>query len=687
MWVESKKDHALEFIQVSEDDPRNNRIVDPDIESAETLRSLPLLRHLSDKDWGIIGVNDKLKEYTLSVTSEDWECDPNSILEFIEKSGCIENAILFDDLFSHSHKGEFTELASRIKLASGDAMVSNGEQLAEAMQESRNSEIFVTWEEVLELPENSSWADWLLFLHPEQKELSLKKFKGPARLRGVSGSGKTCVMLHRARFLAKKYKEPILLVTLTESMRKLLDLLIKELCGVESSYIHTLTINGLAESIIKDLHPKGEGAYLKADAESSKTLLSETIDYVKKHKDVNSAKLAKLTHIDLRRFIEEEVYYIRSRLRSSQFDHYLDSRSFKRHGRKIGLSSEGRRVFVDAANYKTNSLKKLFRLDYEGVVSAAISLLTIDKESLDSFGWAKVDLARLEETLRLFSPYRCILVDEVQDLSQLEIAMIGAMPISNKLNISSTENGLFLVGDGAQTIYNKGFVLKNCGINVSNRSYVLKKNYRNSKEIMTASYALIEKYEFADVDEDNIANPTKPDFPSKSGERPFLIKCRTSKEEIQFVCSMVKSIVEDYQSIEDTLEYPEVCIIGLNSFIRREVSTQLKSKNINWGELKQSAGIENNNCVSISTIESAKGHEFKHVFIVGVIEGAMPHKYIKDDDVSREASRLYVAMTRACESLYISYSFSNNQPSRFLIDIQSHCNEYNWRSEQLELIE
>ncbi|MCW5209040.1 ATP-dependent helicase, partial [Desulfobulbus sp. US1] len=495
-WVKSEKDHTLEFVQVSEKEPRGNRIVDPDIDSAEELRVLPLLRHLNSDDWSALSIGDALKDYVLSISSEAWECDPGSILEHLEKESGIECAILFDDLFTHAHKGELSQLSTRIRLELGAAKVTSGSELVTEMQEPKNSEIFVTWEEVSTLPDDSSWADWLLFLHPEQKILSTKEFRGAARLRGVSGSGKTCVMLHRARYLAKKLKEPILLVTLTESMRKLLDSLISELCGVESLFIHTSTINALAQSIVKELHPKGEAAYRMADDNLNNNLLIDTVESVKQHNNFKNSRLAKLNYQDLKRFVEEEVYYIRSRLKYSEFDKYLDPQSFKRHGRKIGLTVEARSVLLDAARYRINGLKKAFGLDYEGVVSAALSLLTNDEGSLGTFGWAKVDTHELESKLRNYAPYRCVLVDEVQDLSQLEVAMIGALPATNETTISNIENGLFLVGDGAQTIYNKGFVLKNCGINVSNRSYVLKKNYRNSKEIMLASYSLIEKYEF-----------------------------------------------------------------------------------------------------------------------------------------------------------------------------------------------
>ena len=97
--------------------------------------------------------------------------------------------------------------------------------VAPAMLAIENSESFITFDDPDEFSNffaNHSMSDWMLFLHPEQKKIAEKDFRGPARLRGVSGSGKTSVLVHRARYLAKKYRQPVLLVTLTESMRKLL---------------------------------------------------------------------------------------------------------------------------------------------------------------------------------------------------------------------------------------------------------------------------------------------------------------------------------------------------------------------------------------------------------------------------------------------------------------------------------
>src|SRR5439155_24796648 len=75
-------------------------------------------------------------------------------------------------------------------------------------------------------------TDWMLFLHPEQRRLAERDYNGPARLIGVSGSGKTSVLVHRANLLARKYEdEQILVLTLNPALVQLLVHLLDMLCG------------------------------------------------------------------------------------------------------------------------------------------------------------------------------------------------------------------------------------------------------------------------------------------------------------------------------------------------------------------------------------------------------------------------------------------------------------------------
>lgn len=92
---------------------------------------------------------------------------------------------------------------------------------------------------------------------------------------------------------------------------------------------------------------------------------------------------------------------------------------------------------------------------------------------------------------------------------------------------------------------------------------------------------------------------------------------------------------------------------------------------------KQNDG-EGVDAVQLSTLHASKGLEYKHVFLVGVEEGILPHTNSVDSDTVEEERRLmYVGITRARQSLHISYCEKRKQgkemipcePSRFIAEM------------------
>jgi ATP-dependent DNA helicase Rep len=84
---------------------------------------------------------------------------------------------------------------------------------------------------------------------------------------------------------------------------------------------------------------------------------------------------------------------------------------------------------------------------------------------------------------------------------------------------------------------------------------------------------------------------------------------------------------------------------------------------------------EDYDAVQLSTLHAAKGLEYKHVFLVGVEEGILPHRESLDAVKLQEERRLmYVGITRAQRTLHISYCEKRKQarelmacePSRFI---------------------
>lgn len=76
---------------------------------------------------------------------------------------------------------------------------------------------------------------------------------------------------------------------------------------------------------------------------------------------------------------------------------------------------------------------------------------------------------------------------------------------------------------------------------------------------------------------------------------------------------------------------------------------------------------ENRPKITLSTLHSAKGLEWRSVIILGVSEGVLPSK--KSTSEAEERRLLYVGMTRAEQRLYLFY---NKIPSKFLVEAFPH---------------
>lgn len=96
-------------------------------------------------------------------------------------------------------------------------------------------------------------------------------------------------------------------------------------------------------------------------------------------------------------------------------------------------------------------------------------------------------------------------------------------------------------------------------------------------------------------------------------------------------------------------------------------------------------GKNDTEAITLMTLHAAKGLEFPVVFIVGMEEGLFPHsRSLWEQNQLEEERRLaYVGITRAKETLYLSYASRriyfgeqvSNPPSRFIIDIPENLLE------------
>lgn len=98
------------------------------------------------------------------------------------------------------------------------------------------------------------------------------------------------------------------------------------------------------------------------------------------------------------------------------------------------------------------------------------------------------------------------------------------------------------------------------------------------------------------------------------------------------------------------------------------------------------------NAARLMTLHSAKGLEFRFVFLVGVDDNTLPHEgSIAEGRIEEERRLMYVGITRAKEQLSLSYAKRKkrfgeilvNEPSRFLKELPSE--DLHWSGQDPEL--
>ncbi len=479
---------------------------------------------------------------------------------------------------------------------------------------------------------DGSMEEWMLFLAPFQRSLALRDYNGPARIRGVAGSGKTVVALHRARLLARKQigsGKKILFLTFGSRLPGVMGYLFNRLSGdvaaPETTAFECLTVHQLCFRLLQQT-----GHRPTVEDQMTRGVLASAIADAR-----NRYNLPRLFN-RAQNFFQEEISYAIKGRDIQTLQQYL---KLDRSGRGTALNQPERHaVFAIYETYQSE-LKKAGLCDYDDFILQTLHLL---------------QSGQVGEL-----PYAHVIVDEIQDLSEATLRLV-------RLLVPPGSNDLFLVGDGMQRIYPGGYALSRIGIDVTGRSSLLRQNYRNTDQILRAAHAVIQTTRMDDM-EDQHAQPPAPIYSVRQGPAPILKGFVSPEAELQWIMAEIKRLQQEkaYQIGDFALLYRH--IMPYKDMISRILSSQRMS----LGEITKEPITYFGNQIKYTTFHSAKGLEFKVVFVVGVTDG----QFVPKDDwtlegdeledyLEREKRLLYVAMTRARDCLYLTYS--RGQPSRFL---------------------
>lgn len=472
---------------------------------------------------------------------------------------------------------------------------------------------------------------WRAFLHPAQRRLVERDYAGPARIIGGAGTGKTVVIVHRAKYLAGKCQpnRKVLVTTYGRTLAEDIASRLKMICSqTVLERIEVTTVDSLSKRLAKLLNIN----IVYEGAKSREGLGNLTIIWFNR---IGGLNVPWITPV----FCMEEWQDVIQAQRIKTLEEYLNA---KRESRGKRLDRKAREllwpIFEDYRNYCLQT------------------------------GIADSDFAQnlcadylIEHTAG--TQYSHILVDECQDLRAPAFRLLRA--VAGKQH----ENDLYFSGDSRQRIYKGKASLSQCGVIVNNRSTELKVNYRTTAEIFEAAAKIQKGFQYDDLDGKEI--PEIEYVCIAHGEKPRVIGFKNENDEIGAIAEDIRKNMK--AGITDS----ELCVVARIGPLVSRIASGLRRLGLDVlvldGRTKDDPSIPG---IRVATMHRVKGVEYTCMYVAYVNNEYLPLKYeIKhaEGDAStleikkQEANLLSVAMTRAKKKVMITYT---GKPSPFLIALE-----------------
>lgn len=481
--------------------------------------------------------------------------------------------------------------------------------------------------------------DWMVYLHPEQAEIVRATFKGPARVRGPAGTGKTVVALHRAAELGKRYERgwaprrdcrvpppgpPVLFTTFVRSLVNNLRNLCHRLPRSKQDSVDFRTVDSLARHVCDSV---GE-SWQVADRNSlDHTFAVAWRSVVTPGSPIQRLRLS-------RKYVMDEIVKVVKGRGIASLGEYMEAR---RPGREVPLDASAREHVWELMTMWDRELRQLGLVTFADITNRACSVLESQDDPL----------------------YRCAIVDEAQDLTLAQLRLVlEALPRGSSADLPDT---LMLVGDGAQRIYPGGYTLAEAGVDVRGRSKVLRLVYRSTRQIMTAAREICaDRVEDLDETFDRAADPVVTGPP---GASPQLWRCWDEDSERRCVVGYLR----EFLNSDEIDRWGDMAVLlptneAVDRWVRALQDSQIPSVDLASMRFEEATPSRSGgpDGVWVGTFHRAKGMEFKIVFLPEMSEGKFPPPMDhlppqeKAETERRYLSELYVAMTRARDALVIT---------------------------------
>lgn len=511
---------------------------------------------------------------------------------------------------------------------------------------------------------------WLL--DDQQLTLVEHQFSGVMALHGTSGSGKTVVLLHRALREAHRFPEVrVLLLARQEPLvHRLREAAIALSGGHAPSNLRIHTLYELWATVVDQFTKEGHqhrlrdgtrrGATERTSPDEPDEQLNSWLQFVRhtptspfKHdREVGRLRQNLVERLprssfndryhNADRYLYEEVSYIRSAFQRTVLPAaYLE---MNREGRSIAFPESQRQVCLRILEGWNEWLRV-------GHVADVVGLT-----------WRAADLVLSEDTreqCRTAAGADRILVDELQDVSTLELCMIRSLgPRSD-----DAPSAFYFAGDLEQ----KGSYLhldhRMAGFNFRGKVRHLRRNYRNTREILIAAYAIVSDPAIRQsIRKDPDLEIREPELSVFSGAVPVVIPCEHDDEQGQ----VIVKFVEERRALP---ELPAVAIVSENSRTLERLETEFKRAGMVttrvWGtddrdNYLSRPDVARADRVLLGGFDSVRGLEFDTLIVADLSEEWLPGF---NAEPWRNAARLYSTLTRARDELIITLV---DKPSRFL---------------------
>lgn len=492
-------------------------------------------------------------------------------------------------------------------------------------------------EELRRIIEDGDFGAWRVFLHPEQRAYVDKDYSGSFRLSGGAGTGKTVVLLHRARRLA--LADTSARVILTTFTRALADNLRRDLQRLDAAVpiaeklgdagVLVRGVDQLAAEVrTRAGHGFGAAALQTIGSTREKTASPAEPDW---SSAITQAGSVLPISLQSAAFFDDEYAQIVLPAAIVSADSYFAAR---RPGRGVALD-RGKRA----------------------AVWAVVEQMRKDQRIANQLGYgeiAAIGATWLTSASTTFADH--VLVDEGQDLEPAKWRLLRAI-------VTEGPNDLFIADDSHQRIYGRPTVLKRYGINIQGRSRRLTLNYRTTLENLRFALGVLAGTAYNDAEGFDVS--TDGYRSARSGPKPSKHATKSDADQLDHIAAGIRRWID-----EEGVRPETIAILAASNNAAKKAQQGLSQRDVSVA-LLTTPRVTGGQPVAM-TMHTAKGMEFSRVVLFDISDGTFPppwaYKSVPEEDKPDKhkqfRSLLYVAASRARDELVVTWK---GAPSALLL--------------------